>query len=133
MHEPGPGDSQPPAAGVVPALTPRRRPIAVSYLGFRVTEDGREYALRAECDSQPRHFVMLIPHAVFAAHQARFQDAPGLCFAKLERELAADPEFAPDARLILSNEELLESRRAREAPPVLRKRRAPGSGAGSRR
>jgi hypothetical protein len=101
--------------------------VAVSYLGFRVTEDGREYSLRADCDNEPRHFVMLIPHAAFLAHQTRFQDAPGLCFAKLERELAADPGFAPAARLVLTDAELLAGVKAREAPPVLRKRRPPVS------
>lgn len=127
MHESGPGEPPLPAEETPATPAPRRRPVAVSYLGFRVTEDGREYSLRAECESEPRHFVMLIPHAAFLAHQARFQDAPGLCFAKLERELAADPGFAPAARLVLTDAELLAGVKAREAPPVLRKRRHPVS------
>lgn len=127
MHEPDPGEPALPAEEIPAAPAPRRRPVAVSYLGFRVTEDGREYSLRAECESEPRHFVMLIPHAAFLAHQARFQDAPGLCFAKLERELAADPGFAPASRLVLTDAELLAGVKAREAPPVLRKRRPPVS------
>lgn len=131
MHEPGPGAPPQPPEETPAAPAPRRRPVAVSYLGFRVTEDGREYSLRAECESEPRHFVMLIPHAAFLAHQARFQDAPGLCFAKLERELASDPGYAPSARLVLSTEELLEGKRVREMPPVLRKRRASVPGAGN--
>ena len=113
-----------PIAAVVPA---RKRPLAVSYLGFRSTEDGREYSLRAASDSEARLFVMLITHDAFTSRYLRFQDAPGLCFAKLQRELAADPDLLPGTRRVISVDELLEYRDAQETRAPERKRRAPSS------
>ncbi len=97
---------------------------AVSYLGFRTTCDGREYALRVG-GLEPRFFVLLITHEAFAARQARFQDAPDLCFGKLQRELAAHPDLLPGLRIVLTDDELLQYRKAREKPNVGGKRRAP--------
>jgi hypothetical protein len=97
----------------------------IRYLGFRTTDDGREYTLRATGAGESRLFVMIIPHQVFATRQARFQDAPDLCCAKLTRVLAGetdDPE--PGSTLVLTVEELLEYRVARVAPSSGRKRGA---------
>lgn len=117
-----------PEVRIAPAVAARKRPPAVSYLGFRTTDEGREYSLRAGGDSEPRLFVMLIRHEVFTSRQARFQDAPGLCFTKLQRALEADPELLPGARLVLTTEELFDYRAARETRAPERRRRAPASG-----
>lgn len=97
----------------------------MSYLGFRTTRDGREYTLRASGAVEPRYFVVFIPHEVFASKAARFQDAPDLCFGKLQRALVADPELLPGARLILTAQELLEYRVAGEKRPPTRARTRP--------
>ena len=95
----------------------------IRYLGFRTTDDGREYTLRATGAGESRQFVMMIPHQAFATHQARFQDAPDLCCAKLTRVLAGETGDAQaDAWLVLTAEELLEYRVARTAPSSGRKR-----------
>lgn len=89
----------------------------IRYLGFVSTDAGREYTLRATGAGEARLFVMVIPHQAFASRQARFQDAPDLCCAKLTRVLAAeadDPQ--PGSRLDFTVEELLEYRVARAAP-----------------
>jgi hypothetical protein len=99
------------------------RPPAVSYLGFRTTNAGREYTLRVTGGSGPRHFVLLITHAMFASVGMRFQDAPGLCFARLQRDLAADPDLHPGPLVELTTEELVAFRRAGERHPQGRKRR----------
>jgi hypothetical protein len=95
----------------------------VRYLGFRTTADGREYSLRVTDGLEPRLFVLLITHEVFASREARFQDAPDLCFAKLQRDLVADPGLLPGPRLVLTAQELLEYRDARERRSPNRARR----------
>jgi hypothetical protein len=81
----------------------------VRYLGFRTTEHGREYDMRAKgAANESRLLVVLITHETFSARWARFQDGPGLCSEKLRRELAADPDLCPDDRLELARHELVE-------------------------
>lgn len=98
------------------------KPPAVRYLGFRVTSEGREYSLRATEGLDTRHFVVLITHQVFSAHEVSFQDAPDLCFATLQRELAVEPELVTGSRLVVTARELLEHRDARQKRPSGRKR-----------
>lgn len=99
----------------------------VYYLGFRTTNSGREYSLRVTGGSGPRLFVVLITHEVFATGQARFQDAPDLCFSRLQRDLAADPNLLPGSTLVLTAQELLTYRHAREKRPPVPTRRSPAS------
>ena len=98
---------------------------SIRYLGFRCTGDGREYTLRVDGEGDPRLFVLMIPYAAFTEKQARFQDAPDLCFAKLQRDLAADAQLLPGPPLVLTPADLAEYRelQARRSPE--RKRRRP--------
>jgi hypothetical protein len=105
------------------------RPAFVRYLGFEATDAGREYSLSVETDGERRLFVIVIPHAAFAAHRARFQDGPDLCFAKLQRELAADPAFAPRAALVVTDGDLAHYRDSQAKRVPDRKRRSPVPGA----
>ncbi|HVR30608.1 MAG TPA: hypothetical protein VMS86_13875 [Thermoanaerobaculia bacterium] len=94
--------------------TPREnlsRP-TIRYMGFRTTEDGREYVLSATGRGEQRVFVMMITHEAFATRAARFQDAPDVCFAKLARELALDADLVPGPRHVFTDEELLAYREA---------------------
>jgi hypothetical protein len=88
------------------------RPASVRYLGFESTGDGRAYTLRVDGEGEPRMVTVTIPHAVFISRQARFQDAPELCFAKLQRELAANADLPDGLRLVISLVELAEFREA---------------------
>lgn len=93
----------------------------VHYLGFRTTDDGREYTLRVTGET-PRQFVMVIGHGHFASGRARFQDGPDLCCAKLTRVLTEEVgEPAPDCTFVLTGEELLQYQTDRA--PSERKRR----------
>jgi len=118
------GEPTRPEVGTAVASHRAPRPPAVAYLGFRTTEAGREYSLRVTGGLAPRLFVLLITHEVFASREARFQDAPDLCFARLQRDLAADPGLLPGPRLVLTAHELLEYRDARERRSPGRKRRS---------
>jgi hypothetical protein len=94
----------------------------MSYLGFQTTPEGREYSVRVG-GVAPRLFVLFIAHQTFASGEARFQDAPDLCFVRLRRELAANPELE-GTRLVLTAQEL-EDYRGEHRTPVNRRR---GSG-----
>ena len=105
----------------------RPRPPIVRYVGFTTTADGREYTCRVNDGLGQRQFVLFIAHRAFAAREARFQDAPDLCCARLQRELAADPDLVPGSRLSLTAEELLDYRNVREhRAPGRRRGAAPG-------
>jgi hypothetical protein len=116
-----------PAPIELPERAAKLRPPALSYVGFRTTDDGREYTLRVSDGLKARLFVLLVTREAFAARELRFQDAPDLCFAKLRRELLADPEMLPGARLVLTTRELLDYRHAQEKKPAARTRRPAGS------
>lgn len=102
------------------------RPPVPRYLGFDVTSEGREYTLQVTSAEVSRHFRFLIRHAAFAARHVRFQDAPDLCYQRLERELSADPDLPAESRFELTREELLAYRDAHQAGVPGRKRRGTG-------
>ena len=107
-----------------PAVHPER-PSTVRYLGFHNTDIGRAYSLRVDSAGTPRTITVTIPHAAFGAKKARFQDAPELCFAKLQRAIAEHAELPDGLELVIGLEELDEYRdaqsrrdtRAQEAQP----------------
>jgi len=101
------------------------RPVSVRYMGFRCTNQGREYTLRVDGEGDPRMFVLVIPHVAFTEKQARFQDAPDVCFAKLQRELAIDSLLVPGPPQVLTPADLAEYREMQAKRSPERKRRRP--------
>ena len=95
----------------------------MTYLGFRATPQGREYRVQVQGTEATRVFVLFIAHATFASGEARFQDAPDLCYAKLRRELLADPELVPGDSLVVTPQELVDYRV--EHRPAANRRRGP--------
>ena len=93
----------------------------VHYLGFRITDEGREYTLRATNEGT-RLFVLLITHQHFQMGRARYQDGPDLCCAKLTRVLMHRPDPDQMSPLVLSAAELAEYRAGRADPSARRKR-----------
>jgi hypothetical protein len=98
---------------------------SIRYMGFRCTGEGREYTLRVDGEGDPRLFVLVIPHAAFTEKQARFQDAPDVCFAKLQRTLAVDAQLLPGPPLVLTPADLAEYREIQAKRSPERKRRRP--------
>jgi hypothetical protein len=98
----------------------------VAYVGFSVRGAAREYTLRVRLASgDSRDFVLAIPNAAFLAHHVRYQDAPELCFLKLQRELIAcgDAELTADVTI---TEDDLEQYRVSHAPkPAQRRPKVP--------
>jgi len=112
---------------VPPAVDGARppKPPMVRYVGFQSTAAGREYTMHVTGGGEPRDFVLLVPHEAFASRAARYQDAPDLCFRRMQRELGTDPGQPPGPGFVLTAEELLDYRTARDARPPVRKRRPP--------
>jgi hypothetical protein len=114
-----------PHAPTRPAVRAERQP-TVRYLGFCNTDLGRAYELRVDVAGAPRTITVTIPHAAFEAKKARFQDAPDLCFAKLQRALAEHEELPDGLELVIGLEELAEYRDAQSRRgPERRKRNRP--------
>jgi hypothetical protein len=93
-------------------------------MGFKTTPDGREYTLRVDGSGDPRFFTVVIAHAVFASRQARFQDAPDLCFAKLQRELTANAELPQGSQVVVTTADLADYREAQNRRSPDRKAKA---------
>jgi hypothetical protein len=114
--------SSPPDPAPPPTPVPVRPP-SIRYLGFVCTNEGRAYRLRVDGAGDPREFTLTIPTAAFASRQARFQDAPGLCFARLQREIAANAELPGGSELLITPAELDEYRDVQQRKPPDRKTR----------
>jgi hypothetical protein len=95
-----------------PAKVPPTRPPSIRYLGFECTSEGRRYRLSVDAAGESRIFTMTILNAAFAARQARFQDAPELCFARLQRELVSNADLPGGVTFVITPAELDEYRDA---------------------
>lgn len=120
-------ESSPPESAVVKKAPPPR-PASVRYLGFECTSAGRDYSLRVDDGGEPRRFTVTIPTEAFASRKARFQDAPELCFARLQRELATNPGLADGLAFVITPAEIDEYRDAQVRRSPDRKARAARSG-----
>ncbi|HXK12552.1 MAG TPA: hypothetical protein VMT70_23150 [Vicinamibacteria bacterium] len=88
------------------------RPLAIRYLGFECTSEGRAYRLRVDGAGDPRLYTVTIPNSAFETRKARFQDAPELCFARLQRELMSNSELPSGLGFAITPAELDEYREA---------------------
>jgi len=99
-----------------PEALPRKpvsvRPPSIRYLGFDCTSEGRAYRLRVDGTGDPRLVTVTIPNAAFEARKARFQDAPELCFARLQKELLENAELPDGLVLAITATELDQYREA---------------------
>lgn len=90
----------------------------VEYVGFRAEGGVREYMLRVrQTNADSLQFTLIIPNEAFLARRVRYQDAPEICFLKLQRELLACSEGLPDARLTVTNADLEDYRTAHAPKP----------------
>ena len=104
--ESSPHDTSPPKR---PVLV---RPASIRYMGFECTSAGRAYRLRVDGVGEPRLFTVTILTAAFDSRKARFQDAPELCFARLQRELATNADLPDGLELVITPAEIDEYRDA---------------------
>ena len=97
----------------------------VEYVGFRTSERDRSYTLRLwTAAAESCDYVVVIPNEAFLAHRVRYQDAPEICFLKLQRELAGRNEGMTGGRLDVTDADLEDYRLAHA--PKTAGRRQPG-------
>ena len=95
------------------AATPRSE-----YVGFTVNETARLYTLRvSQPDGQSRDFVLSISIKAFLRNEIPYQDAPAICFLKLERELEARGNENTATNIRITDAELAEFRESHEKKP----------------
>jgi hypothetical protein len=104
-------ESIPPETAVLKKAPPVRPP-SIRYLGFECTSEGRAYSLRVDDGGDPRLYTVTIPTEAFESRKARFQDAPEICFARLQRELAGNPGLPDGLAFAISPAEIDEHRDA---------------------
>lgn len=98
----------------------------VEYVGFTAKGAAREYTLRVRLvGGDPQDFTLVIPNEAFLSHRVRYQDAPDVCFLKLQRELAACASGFPAACLRITDAELEEYRAAHAPKPPQRRPKPP--------
>lgn len=94
----------------------------VQYIGFATKGTTREYTLRVRlAATDPQDVTLAIPNEAFLSHRVRYQDAPDICFLKLQRELAALEGAFPAAYLNVTDAELEEYRVAHTPKPPQRR------------
>lgn len=98
----------------------------VEYVGFTTADDTRQYLLRTQEGGVIHDFVRAIPLDAFVARRARYQDAPEICFLKLQTELAACAGTLPDAYLSITDSDL-EAYRTAHSPKPPRTRAKPAA------
>jgi hypothetical protein len=100
---------------------------SVEYQAFTAGETTRDYHLRVKRGAESHQFTVAIANAAFLSGRVRYQDAPDICYLKLQREIAAcGDESLPENAFRMTDEELEEYRVA-HAPktPVRRPGRPP--------
>ena len=90
----------------------------VEYVGFSARGETREYRLRVRqgAGDDPLQFTLIIPNEAFTSRRVRYQDAPEICFLKLQRALLACANGLPEACLTVSDAELEDYRTAHTRP-----------------
>lgn len=95
------------------------------YVGFTVNQTSRVYRLRvSQPDGETRDFMLSIANRAFLSNRVRYQDAPEICFLKLERELLAHGDKKMSSSMQITNEELDEYRKAHDKRPLHRRSRS---------
>ncbi len=95
--------------------------VRVEYLGFTSQETSRQYRLRVtDGGGAGRDFILSISHEAFSSRRARFQDAPEICFQKLQRHLEASPETPPETQVAVTDADLEQYRLSHTPKPRTR-------------
>lgn len=79
------------------------------YLGFTVNSTSRMYRLRVrQVSGEERTYTLTISNRAFLERRVRYQDAPAICFLRLERELLSCGDATPASRLRITDTDLAE-------------------------
>jgi hypothetical protein len=94
----------------------------VEYLDFRAGEAAREYRLRVRRGADSWGVTVAIPNEAFLSGRARYQDAPDICFLKVQKEIAAIGEEGFIARDHEMTDQELEEYKLSHTPKSPRRR-----------
>jgi hypothetical protein len=87
--------------------------VNVQYVGFQTKVLVREYNfLVRRALAETNQFTLSILNEAFNSRRVRYQDAPGICSARLHRELAAFSNHPPQTHYQISEADLDEYRGA---------------------
>lgn len=86
--------------------------VLIQYVGFEAKVSLREYSYRIlDPLTGERMIVFTISNQAFLTKLVRYQDAPEICYRKLQKELEAETTEQPlRRRLVVSEGELSEYR-----------------------
>jgi hypothetical protein len=65
-----------------------------------------EYTFSVREAGEEREFRLNITNEAFVSHRARYQDAPGICSARLHAELSAFSNHPPETKFDITDAEL---------------------------
>ncbi|MGH9430727.1 MAG: hypothetical protein ACRD3T_04230 [Terriglobia bacterium] len=84
----------------------------IQYLGFELRARGRDYNYRVIAPkAENREFTLTISNQAFVEKHVPYQDAPDICYQKLQKALDAEtPEQQLPRHATLSGQELDEYR-----------------------
>jgi len=102
--------------------------VTVQYVGFEAKSLEREYSfIVRRALNETSQFTLTIGNEAFGSRRVRFQDAPGICSLRLQRELAVFGDHPPQAHYRISEKDLddYRSAHARRAAGYPYKAKAP--------
>ena len=91
--------------------------MVIQYIGFQPKPRGREYSYRVvDPKTDPREFTLTISHQAFSERHVLYQDAAGICYQRLQRELATETEESPLRRHFTVSDQDLDVYLAKHRP-----------------
>jgi hypothetical protein len=88
----------------------------IEYVGFRAGTDARQYHLWVRREHDSWGVTVAIPNEAFLSGRARYQDAPDICFLKVQKELAAAEDGTPPAPQHRMTDQELEEYKVSHTP-----------------
>jgi hypothetical protein len=89
----------------------------IQYLGFRTRAHARDYLyLVVDTKSENREFTFSISNQALVEKRIRYQDAPGICYQKLQRALELETAEQPLPKYSTVSDEDLDYYRAKHGP-----------------
>ncbi len=82
----------------------------IQYVGFNVAPNSRIYTFHViDAPEETREFTVKVQSEAFRSPSLKFQDGPGICFARLQRELEGETqESRAEAHLRIGDQDIQE-------------------------
>jgi hypothetical protein len=87
--------------------------LIIQYMGFKAKRLIREYTFSVRGAGEEREFRLNITNESFVSHRASYQDAPGICSARLHAELTAFSDHPSETKFDITDAELDSYRQSR--------------------